>query len=331
MKTVKNKAFTPLENAISFCWRESRSLRSLSLQPIRKRNSLTGFTLVEVITAVVIIMILLSILLPALNMVRKYAKDTQQKAQLVSIEIGINLYKNEDCFGDYPPAGKPSTRAGTTTYYDASQMLAEAMFGLDLLGVDPNSTYTYSTNDLNNYASSASALHKRKGPYLDRTHVSVFKAKDIFSNTNYLEPEGYLICDAYTAVTKTITMNNGSSRKVKIGTPVLYYKANTGVTDINSTNPGSSIYNSIDNEDLITLGSVAKSTNYHHFDHDSAHYTKLTPSEDGREFFYDYITDPMISGTKYPLRPDSFLLISAGYDGLYGTADDICNFEPTLE
>lgn len=24
---------------------------------------------------------------------------------------------------------------------------------------------------------------------------------------------------------------------------------------------------------------------------------------------------------------DSFILISAGYDGLYGTADDICNFQ----
>jgi hypothetical protein len=28
----------------------------------------------------------------------------------------------------------------------------------------------------------------------------------------------------------------------------------------------------------------------------------------------------------YPHRPDSFILISAGLDGLYGTADDITNF-----
>jgi hypothetical protein len=28
-----------------------------------------------------------------------------------------------------------------------------------------------------------------------------------------------------------------------------------------------------------------------------------------------------------PSCGDSFILISAGQDGLYGTADDICNFE----
>ena len=28
-----------------------------------------------------------------------------------------------------------------------------------------------------------------------------------------------------------------------------------------------------------------------------------------------------------PYMRDSFILISAGRDGLYGTADDICNFE----
>jgi hypothetical protein len=28
-----------------------------------------------------------------------------------------------------------------------------------------------------------------------------------------------------------------------------------------------------------------------------------------------------------PYRRDSYILISAGYDGLYGTADDVLNFE----
>jgi hypothetical protein len=28
-------------------------------------------------------------------------------------------------------------------------------------------------------------------------------------------------------------------------------------------------------------------------------------------------------------RADSYILLSAGYDGLYGTADDVCNFEWT--
>jgi len=32
------------------------------------------------------------------------------------------------------------------------------------------------------------------------------------------------------------------------------------------------------------------------------------------------------SGIVWPYRPDSYILISAGADGYYGTADDITNF-----
>ncbi len=45
--------------------------------------------------------------------------------------------------------------------------------------------------------------------------------------------------------------------------------------------------------------------------------------------FYDYITDPKAtgaSGRDWPYRADSYILISAGADGLYGTSDDITNF-----
>ncbi len=45
------------------------------------------------------------------------------------------------------------------------------------------------------------------------------------------------------------------------------------------------------------------------------------------QFFYEeYIRDPKIEARVWPYRPDSYLLISAGADGLYGTPDDIRNF-----
>ena len=31
--------------------------------------------------------------------------------------------------------------------------------------------------------------------------------------------------------------------------------------------------------------------------------------------------------TSRPFNADKFILISAGYDGEYGTADDVCNFD----
>ena len=43
--------------------------------------------------------------------------------------------------------------------------------------------------------------------------------------------------------------------------------------------------------------------------------------------FENMIVNPEIRDQKKPYRADMFILISAGKDGLYGTADDIANFE----
>ena len=44
------------------------------------------------------------------------------------------------------------------------------------------------------------------------------------------------------------------------------------------------------------------------------------------DYFYEYIRDPKVHARPWPYRPDSYLLISAGMDGIYGTDDDIRNF-----
>ena len=49
------------------------------------------------------------------------------------------------------------------------------------------------------------------------------------------------------------------------------------------------------------------------------------PLEDAN-YFYEYIRDPRVQARPWPYRPDSYLLISAGADGIYGTNDDIRNF-----
>jgi prepilin-type N-terminal cleavage/methylation domain-containing protein len=302
-----------------------------------KLKNCKAFTLVEILTVVFIIAILMGVLMPAFNMIRKKASDVQQKAQLASIDIGLNLYKNESCFGDYPTSygfsGSGATRTANYNYCGA-QTLSEAMLGQDLLGVDPNTSYTVGTGtppyaDEYTPGNSAYNLNNRKGSYLDRTHINVFTASDFYSSYSPVVNK-YMISDVYTV--KKVQIAN-SNRKYKIGTPVLYYKANVSKTTIDSNNLSDSVYDSQDNEELIELGSVAKSTNYHYFDHDPAHYAELEPSVDGRKTFYNYIKDPMSSTTTVnrPVRPDSFLLISAGNDGLYGTSDDICNFEPNIE
>jgi hypothetical protein len=96
---------------------------------------------------------------------------------------------------------------------------------------------------------------------------------------------------------------------VKAGAPILYYKANTSAKTIQE------IYNYNDNDALVQLKQQAD--NREHL---------LGRPISNYQFFYDYIRDPKISARVWPYRPDSYILISAGADGLYGTNDDIRNF-----
>lgn len=284
-----------------------------------------GFTLAELLTAIAIIAILIGILMPALNMAKKLANDTKQKAQLSSIETGVIMYKND--FGDYPPSTDIHSTAGEPSQYCGSELLAEAMFGLDLLGFHPKSKYEYN-NASNIYDTTDVNLKQRKEAYVSRENMGVFFATDIFKpnfkNTG-LWKDNYLICDVYAAVSKTITLSSGqSTNKFKIGTPILYFRANTSALDIStSVAEDKKIYNVFDNLFLIEQGRVADQKPHDGF---------IDPSTSEPGKFYDYIRDEVSSTTARPrpVRPDSFLLISAGADGLYGTSDDICNFTPNL-
>jgi hypothetical protein len=45
------------------------------------------------------------------------------------------------------------------------------------------------------------------------------------------------------------------------------------------------------------------------------------------ERFYKNTRNHKIRHPARPYRADTYILISAGFDGEYGTADDICNYE----
>jgi len=113
--------------------------------------------------------------------------------------------------------------------------------------------------------------------------------------------------------------------------PVLYYKANTtNLFHIPSLLPqdlARNIYNSLDNQMLIDLG----------LPWDPFHTHPLattgglpTPDEEPTEprKFYDQTRNPDFDALNgRPYKADSFILMSAGFDGLYGTKDDVFDFE----
>ena len=331
------KAFTPLEKASDFSAGYKSVVESggikLPSSFVGERNSLTGFTLAEILTVIVIIAILVGILMPSLSQVKKLAAATKQKAQIGSIEMALELYKND--FGEYPPShgSDTGTICGSSRAYCGAQTLAEAMFGQDLLGFYPDSRY-----DPCDPCYTSTTIGVRRDPYLDRTNISVFRPRDIFNRdtcSEFLAPRKYTICDVFTTVSRQITLPDGSIRTYKIGTPVLYFRANPSPVNTelipNQSKNADNIYDWWDNYFLLCLGKITDGGKKH----------PLCPGDppsseakDGR-MFYGYIRDPMIpiltSGNcGRPVRPDSFILISAGPDGLYGTRDDICNFEPNL-
>ncbi|MBA7642649.1 hypothetical protein ES703_50349 [subsurface metagenome] len=132
----------------------------------------------------------------------------------------------------------------------------------------------------------------------------------------------FVLCDEYARVKRKSTGK-------KIGMPVLYYKADTSgdqhdPNDIPKPGGGGegSIYNYVDNYYLTGLGIPWNPP-------PAPGGVPRHPMYEEPKRFYESTKNEKITITDgRPYRSDSYILISAGFDGQYGTRDDIFNFEP---
>ncbi len=296
-----------------------------------------GFTIVELLTVMSIIIILIGILVPSLNMVNRYAKDVKQKAQFHGIDAALELFRNE--FEGYPDS---STHGHVPDYdeddedYPGAARLCEVMLGQDLLGFHPDSHFradcTDGTNQLYDNPPGSPLdpgetenLQARKGLYLPLEKANAYRLGDIYGTTGIgdIKPGLFVLCDEYARV------KNKSTGK-RIGMPILYYKANTAGLrhDPNAAyepagldNKGQ-FYNYLDNDYLVGWGMPWNPPTA--WGGDPKH-----PLHDPEVFYgEDYIRNKKIETVSRPYRSDSYILLSAGFDGQYGTRDDIFNFEP---
>jgi type II secretory pathway pseudopilin PulG len=319
------------------------------VKPItRQSDKKPAFTIVEILTVMSITVILITLLVPSLNMARRYAKTVRQRAQFHSIGMALDAFAAD--WDGYPPSEADPNYCG-------AMKLTEAMVGQDLLGFHPSSRFRGdgtdgSGNNLYPAPPDPENLKSRKGPYLPLENANAYKLKYLYTanSANYVgnfNGDRFVLCDVYGRVTlKPSGTPDVQTVSGKAGMPILYYKANVqGTTHpvntstfsngvgIPTTDPDLAyFYNHLNNEALVELGMPWDTTGAAH-PMAAEGLTDLRGNPTTPYNFYNRIWDAKVTsvpaGPFRPYRSDSYILLSAGFDGEYGTADDIFNFEPT--
>lgn len=290
---------------------------------VTKTNNKAAFTIVELLTVMSIIVILIGLLVPALNQVKQFAKKVKQQAQFNSINVAIELFSSE--FEGFPDSGATGPDGGP---YCGAMKLGEAMVGQDLMGFHPESIFKSDGTDYNNeqlYSIAGQGnvvvnTTARKGPYLPIENANAYRLNDIYEITGNFAESHFVLCDVFGRVTNR---NTGK----RIGMPILYYKANTAnnLHDIENPDNPDNIYNYRDNQDLVLLGKP--------WDPPgggvggTAHKLAVETGHPYGWRFYMNTWNDQVTTVDRPFRSDTYILISAGNDGEYGTADDISNFD----
>ena len=282
---------------------------------VKQSNRKAAFTIIELLTVMSIIVVLISVLVPALSKVRRYAKKVKQLAQFNSMQSAIELFSNEN--DGYPPS---RALDGTGQSYCGAMKLCEAMMGRDLLGFHPDSVFRADGLDATGtraiYLSTQNNLKTRMGTLLQFENANAYRLVDIYGpgNSGSFNENAFVLCDVYTR-----DMRSGK----KTGMPILYYKADTSNSFhdpnqvVDATDSGGNIYNFYDNSSLVFLGKPWEQAGQ-----GSTGHSLVTAAR-----FYRNTRNNQITTVRRPFRTDSYILLSAGFDAEYGTADDICNFE----
>ncbi len=320
-----------------------------------------GFTIVELLTVMAVIAVLIGLLIPALGMVKDKAKEVQQRSQFHSIDVGVELFRSD--FGAYPESSDNNINSYSSpqdtydnTRYSGANKLAEAMVGQDFLGFHPSSgfnaigeaevtdftdpsntidveVYSADTDQSPTWETADQNIKSRKGPYMKTENANAFAMDEVYSTNNVSFPSDFnmgtkykplVLCDVYAK------KRSGIGSK-KTGTPILYFRARTNFVQQDfdgslaaAPNPGNmedDVYYLNDNHQLLDLGTPDEGIDF----------TLMTGGTgDPYENFENMILNTQVQTVQRPYRADSYILISAGKDGDFGTADDIFNFEKEI-
>ncbi len=274
-----------------------------------------GFSLIELLVVIAIIGLLAGLIVPSLGSAREQAKIARSQSLLRTIAAGVEMFNNDTAIGEeYPPSfwdtgalpggdgGDPyGTGDGTYTAYGA-QTLLWALIGADGLGTPGfRRGYLHSgTDGLYELDTSDNPMSARAPVFFEISAGNLKRPVDLELDPAF--PGGN---DEVLVITDVFDM------------PILYFRADT-------TQTGLDVYNRDDNAGFA----LDSQSNTHPLFEDTAPGgTNLPAAIIAGTAFQQFTWNPQIpTPAPHPHKRDSFLLISAGPDGLYGTDDDVCNY-----
>lgn len=351
-------------------WTEMRVFQGAS----RRR---LGFTLVELLTVVAIIMLLIGILIPTLSRAREHAKATATKAILKGVGDGLEMFRNEnpeECRGGdgYPSSAmRDDPTEPNEQWIFGAQWLVRYLIGKPDLTLIDKTVFGYVPRrnvpravlalggtqffeeeywyDIDNTSNPHAPL-QRVGPYLPLENVMMEMPENL---------EGAPDASGYPSEVSALTFQTPVILD-KFDYPILYYSANTrlykkmkgsapvaGYDDAAQDPAASGIYAHTDNALFTGIAGDSPTMNPWDFagigpaGHKLVEFGTWTNGlpDDPAEFdlpentytFPNYILNKdMFESTNHtgvvPNRPDSFLLITPGPDGIFGNGDDVTNY-----
>jgi prepilin-type N-terminal cleavage/methylation domain-containing protein len=317
-----------------------------------QRFTRSGFTLVELMVVIGIIVVLVGILIPVVSRVRMsgYAANTQQEISV--IENAIARYYDD--FHAYPgpfpnsqialgnvPGGAQVKDQNQNTYpvtmsENCFLGLVGAITSTDAVTGPAVGTGPLSLNPL---------VPKRYAPYIDGV---TFSSNSIASYTADAQGNPLPLSTVGLAGAGMDSPVPEFMDRFPIARPILYMRANVGATGVisklGSTMAGQYQYD-LGQISAYTTGTTGSNNVVHPLSDLGANkyntpYTLWpsgTPANSVDAIVYftaesvvpTNLNDPNATGT--PRAKDGYILISAGPDGLYGTYDDICSFGPVQQ